>query len=74
MNTQVEDLSNRIDQIQTFDASGIYNRLDKHDNQIGDLRVDINGLDQQVSNIGRDINELKDQVSTKVDKDDFLKD
>lgn len=74
VNNQFNDLSNRIDQVQTFDASGIYNRLDEHDNQIGDLRVDINGLDQQVSNIGRDINDLKDQVDNKVDKDDFLKD
>lgn len=77
VNNQFSDVNNRIDQIQagsSFDASDIYDRLDTHDKQIGDLNIHINGLDDQVSNIGRDVNDLKDQVNTKVDKDDFLKD
>lgn len=77
MNDKFSDVHNRIDQIQagsSFDASGIYDRLDTHDKQIGDLNIHVNGLDDQVSNIGRDINELKDRVATKVDKSDFLKD
>lgn len=77
MNSQFIDVNNRIDQIQAgsgFDASDIYDRLDTHDNQIGDLNVRVNGVDQQVSNIGRDVDELKDQVGNKVDKNDFLKD
>ena len=77
VNNQFSDVNNRIDQIQagsSFDASDIYDRLDTHDKQIGDLNIHVNGLDVQVSNIGRDVNELKDQVNTKVDKDDFLKD
>lgn len=84
MDNKFNDLSNRVDQIQTgsgFDASGIYDRLDGHDQQIGDLsgrldglQVDINGVGQQVSGIGRDVDELKDRVDNKVDKDEFLKD
>lgn len=77
VNNQFSDVNNRIDQIQagsSFDASGIYDRLDTHDKQIGDLNTHVNGLDDQVSNIGHDVNELKDQVNTKVDKNDFLKD
>lgn len=77
VNDQFSDVNNRIDQIQagsSFDASDIYDRLDTHDKQIGDLNIHINGLDDQVSNIGRDVNDLKEQVNTKVDKDDFLKD
>ena len=77
MNNQFSDVNNRIDQIQagsSFDASDIYDRLDTHDKQIGDLNTHVNGLDDQVSNIGHDVNELKDQVNTKVDKNDFLKD
>lgn len=77
VNNQFSDVNNRIDQIQagsSFDASDIYDHLDTHDKQIGDLNIYINGLDDQVSNIGSDVNELKDRVITKVDKDDFLKD
>lgn len=77
VNNQFSDVNNRIDQIQagsSFDASDIYDRLDTHDKQIGDLNTHVNGLDDQVSNIGHDVNELKDQVNTKVDKNDFLKD
>ena len=77
VNNQFSDVNNRIDQIQagsSFDASEIYDRLDTHDKQIGDLNIHINGLDDQVGNIGRDINNLKDQVGNKVDKNDFLKD
>ena len=77
VNNQFSDVNNRIDQIQAgsgFDASDIYDRLDTHDNQIGNLNVHVDGLNQQVSNIGRDVNELKDRVNNKVDKDDFLKD
>nr|DAH54540.1 MAG TPA: YadA-like membrane anchor domain protein [Caudoviricetes sp.] len=37
MNDQYGDLSDRIDQIGEFDASGIYERLDGHDKQIGAL-------------------------------------
>lgn len=77
INSQFIDVNNRIDQIQagsSFDASDIYDRLDTHDKQIGDLNTHVNGLDDQVSNIGHDVNELKDQVNTKVDKNDFLKD
>jgi hypothetical protein len=37
MNSQFSDVNNRIDQIQagsSFDASGIYEHLERHDNQI----------------------------------------
>lgn len=40
MNNQFSDVNNRIDQIQagnSFDASDIYDHLDKHDKQIGVL-------------------------------------
>lgn len=77
VNNQFSDVNNRIDQIQVgsgFDASDIYDRLDTHDQQIGNLNIHVNGLDDQVVNINRDVNELRDRVDNKVDKDVFLKD
>lgn len=46
MNNQFSDVNNRIDQIQadsSFDASGIYDCLDKHDEQIGVLNNAVMG-------------------------------
>lgn len=56
MNSQFSDVNNRIDQIQagsSFDASGIYEHLERHDNQIDVLNSGVANA-QNIANTAND--------------------
>lgn len=70
VNNQFSDVNNRIDQIQTgggFDASGIYNRLDKHDQQIGALDDAVSNLEEAHRYTHDLVKEMGDKVQNATD-------
>lgn len=67
VNNQFSDVNNRIDQIETFDASGIYDHLDKHDKQIGALDDAVSNLEEAHRYTHDLVKEMGDKVQNATD-------